>query len=92
MREGETFGHIHTPADDFDVCARLTLAGVDEVPEIPVSKSVVHGLARAPVLIRRHFSEVLTRRSESNLKSRMIKTNMIGAMSMASSGHRQKHR
>src|SRR4029077_20252243 len=27
MREGEPFWHIHSPADDFDVCARFTFAG-----------------------------------------------------------------
>jgi len=27
MREGETFGHIHPTADDFDVCARFAFAG-----------------------------------------------------------------
>jgi hypothetical protein len=27
MREGESFGHIHSPPDDLDVCARFTLAG-----------------------------------------------------------------
>src|SRR4029453_14825534 len=27
VREGETFRHIHSSADDFDVCARFTLAG-----------------------------------------------------------------
>src|SRR5712691_7790036 len=27
MREGETSRHIHTSADDLDVCARCTLAG-----------------------------------------------------------------
>ena len=27
MREGETFGHIHSSADDLDVCARFTFAG-----------------------------------------------------------------
>ena len=25
--EGKPFGHIHSPADDFDVCARFTFAG-----------------------------------------------------------------
>src|SRR5438874_13096498 len=27
MREGETLGHIHSSADDFDVCARFAFAG-----------------------------------------------------------------
>ena len=27
VREGETFRHIHSSADDFDVCARFAFAG-----------------------------------------------------------------
>src|SRR5206468_13123977 len=27
VREGETLGHIHSSADDLDVCARFTFAG-----------------------------------------------------------------
>src|ERR1700691_2202952 len=27
MREGESLGHVHSPADDLNVCARFTLAG-----------------------------------------------------------------
>jgi hypothetical protein len=27
LREGETLGHIHSSADNLDVCARFTFAG-----------------------------------------------------------------